>query len=593
MNKTKRLGKSTIRGIGRILCASALLGLVASCAQLLPQAGGNKSAETTGYLSVTIPEAAAWILASRAAESAGSATLASKALAYATSASITITDSAGATVLGPTTVTVSGSSAGSGSASLKVPSGEGYSLHADVYNSAYSATEAAVSGDASGTFSVQEGKTTAVTVTCLPAFPIALSLGSALSHNLTATGEAWYKLTGLVAGSKYHISQSNSNFRLGLFDAQGAYLDNGDYGSSTSFNFTSSAGGDVYIAVVGSDNTASEGGSISVIEAKCAITAFSFDGVSGSQSTIGEGTGSGGSIAVTVPYGTSLTSLVASFTASVGATVTIGTAAQTSGATANDFSSSLTYTVTGIDGSTKTYEVTVTPLLLFNYTSTGSACTITGVNDTWNALADANATKCELSIPSAIDGVPVSSIAETAFTSRRVITSISIPASVTSIGQYSFYGCSGLTSLSFESGIAIESIEASTFTYCTALPSITIPASVTSIGLTAFESCSSLTSIDFESGSALTNIVNNAFINCTALASFSIPSGVTRIGKGAFQNCTALSSLTALASSPPTAGSGFLSGASALSAIHVPSASLESYKAASNWSAFSSIMSGL
>ena len=64
-------------------------------------------------------------------------------------------------------------------------------------------------------------------------------------------------------------------------------------------------------------------------------------------------------ISVTVPYGTNLTNLIASFTTS-GQSVTVGSTSQVSGTTPNNFTSPVTYTVTAADGSTQNYVVTVT-----------------------------------------------------------------------------------------------------------------------------------------------------------------------------------------------------------------------------------------
>ena len=64
-------------------------------------------------------------------------------------------------------------------------------------------------------------------------------------------------------------------------------------------------------------------------------------------------------IAVTVPNGTDVTSLVAIFT-TTGANVKVGAAVQTSTATANNFVGAVTYTVTAADGTPATYTVTVT-----------------------------------------------------------------------------------------------------------------------------------------------------------------------------------------------------------------------------------------
>jgi len=86
-----------------------------------------------------------------------------------------------------------------------------------------------------------------------------------------------------------------------------------------------------------------------------AITAYSLNGSTG---TIDE---SAKTIAVTMPYGSDVTALVATST-TTGATVTAGsgTVAQTSGTTPNDFTAPVVYTVTAVDGSTATYTVTVT-----------------------------------------------------------------------------------------------------------------------------------------------------------------------------------------------------------------------------------------
>jgi hypothetical protein len=90
------------------------------------------------------------------------------------------------------------------------------------------------------------------------------------------------------------------------------------------------------------------------------ITAFGFTSAKNSVlSTNVTGVISGTDISVTVPYGTDVSSLVATFT-TTGTSVKIGIAEQTSGTTVNDFSSPKTYTVAGTDGSPQDYTVTVT-----------------------------------------------------------------------------------------------------------------------------------------------------------------------------------------------------------------------------------------
>ncbi|MBQ9746092.1 MAG: leucine-rich repeat domain-containing protein, partial [Clostridia bacterium] len=77
---------------------------------------------------------------------------------------------------------------------------------------------------------------------------------------------------------------------------------------------------------------------------------------------------------------------------------------------------------------------------------------------------------------------------------------------------------------------------------CTSLTSVTIPANVTSIGDSAFENCEALTSVTIPAN--VTSIGSYAFYGCTSLTSVTIPAGVTSIGAGAFQGCTSLTSVT-------------------------------------------------
>ncbi|MDR0304161.1 MAG: leucine-rich repeat domain-containing protein, partial [Chitinispirillales bacterium] len=84
------------------------------------------------------------------------------------------------------------------------------------------------------------------------------------------------------------------------------------------------------------------------------------------------------------------------------------------------------------------------------------------------------------SITKAVIGDSVTSIGSYAFYDCSGLTSVTIPSSVTSIGSYAFYDCSGLTSVTIPS--SVTSIGSSAFSYCSGLTSVTIPSSVTSIG---------------------------------------------------------------------------------------------------------------
>ena len=119
-------------------------------------------------------------------------------------------------------------------------------------------------------------------------------------------------------------------------------------------------------------------------------------------------------------------------------------------------------------------------------------------------------------------------------------TSFVWPDGVTTIGNYVFYECSGLASVTIPS--TVTSIGNSAFDSCSALTSIEVPSTVTSIGNGAFSKCSGLTSVSIPS--TVTSIGNSTFSMCTGLTSVAIPEGVTSIGNSAFSGCTGLTSVT-------------------------------------------------
>ena len=120
-----------------------------------------------------------------------------------------------------------------------------------------------------------------------------------------------------------------------------------------------------------------------------------------------------------------------------------------------------------------------------------------------------------------------------AFRGCSSLTSVTIPNSVTSIGDYAFCYCSGLTSINIPN--TITTIGGYIFQGCSSLTSVTIPNSVTSIGNSAFNGCSGLTSITIPN--SVTSIGDDAFMSCTTLTSVTIPNSVTSIGDYAFCGC--------------------------------------------------------
>ena len=222
-------------------------------------------------------------------------------------------------------------------------------------------------------------------------------------------------------------------------------------------------------------------------------------------------------------------------------------------------------------------------------------------------------TDTEIEIPERIGTNAVTTIADEAFIDRKDLTSITIPDSVTSIGErafcgcqklanqngfviirnvlygyfgnasnavipegvtsictHAFYECSGLTSITIPD--SVTNIGNGAFYGCKSLTSITIPDGVTSIGFETFKKCNNLTSITIPD--SVTSIGTMAFHNCSNLTSITIPDSITSIGFHAFYNCSRLTSLT-IPNSVTSIGDSAFSGCNKLTNIIFPNSVTE------------------
>ena len=151
----------------------------------------------------------------------------------------------------------------------------------------------------------------------------------------------------------------------------------------------------------------------------------------------------------------------------------------------------------------------------------------------------------EVTIPAS-----VTTLGNSVFMSCTSLTTVSISADLSSIGLNLFSGCSQLASVNIPA--SVTSIGGSAFYGCSSLTTIDIPANVTSIGISAFRGCTGLTSLSLPA--KLTTIDFYAFYGCNnaSLTSISIPASVTSIGQEAFRNCSSLATVTL--NSNPTIG---------------------------------------
>lgn len=173
----------------------------------------------------------------------------------------------------------------------------------------------------------------------------------------------------------------------------------------------------------------------------------------------------------------------------------------------------------------------------------------------WSAAIRTSTTGA-ITIPSSLGDCPVANIGDYAFYSCSGLTSVTIPSSVTGIGDSAFYNCSGLTSVTLPDSVV--SIGDSAFKDCSGLAdtngfviirnvlysyhgsddAVVIPDGVTRIGNSAFYYCRNLTSLTIPN--SVTTIGERAFAYCTGLTSLSVPDSVTSIGPYMFDCCSGL-----------------------------------------------------
>lgn len=214
-----------------------------------------------------------------------------------------------------------------------------------------------------------------------------------------------------------------------------------------------------------------------------------------------------------------------------------------------------------------------------------------------------NAQIKQISIPDT-----VTEIGEGAFQYCIGLTSFVIPPLLQKIPQYMLQGCENITAITIPA--AVTEIGEDAFGN-TGITSITIPATITTLGMSMLRSCVNLATINIqtnvteipdrfaqESGrtsvtlpDTVETIGDSAFSSSRAnLTEITIPASVTSIGDYAFAQNESMTTITCLAATPPTLGRNAFTMNTINTTIKVPAASVAAYKAAAGWSTWADII---
>ena len=189
----------------------------------------------------------------------------------------------------------------------------------------------------------------------------------------------------------------------------------------------------------------------------------------------------------------------------------------------------------------------------YAYTVNGGNATITkflGPDDSANPVDSASTVSYDIEIPEKLGIYTVTGLGKDSFTGYpfagdwykfgRNIRSVTIPQSVTSIGDSAFSFCIALTEVTIPQ--SVTSIGKDAFVGCEKLDSLTIDDAATSIGDWAFAQCYVLSKLSL--GKKIKTIGDYAFFDCRILDNVTIPQSVTSIGDYAFARCYDLTTLS-------------------------------------------------
>jgi uncharacterized protein YjdB len=181
------------------------------------------------------------------------------------------------------------------------------------------------------------------------------------------------------------------------------------------------------------------------------------------------------------------------------------------------------------EGQTITYVVTSEPTVTEN--GTAKLIYANGANKNLTGKVSIPATVTNQKMSYNVVGIDPS-----VFMDAKNITSITLPDTITSIGEDAFRNCAGLASIYIPS--SVKRIEPGTFAGCSSLKDINLPAGLSYIGDDAFTGCSSLVLINLPE--SLTYLGNSVFAGCSRLTEIYLPEDLKDLGTAVFSGCSSL-----------------------------------------------------
>lgn len=221
----------------------------------------------------------------------------------------------------------------------------------------------------------------------------------------------------------------------------------------------------------------------------------------------------------------------------------------------------------------------------------GASYTVTGIGS-YGSVGEGT----ELVVPNEYDGLPVTSIAASAFEGNGEIVSVSIPESIVSIGKNAFNGCTNISYIYFGAA-QMNDLNVSDYAFLNAGKDTdgirvvignkvsAVPKRLFSGNAVTYE-CANIKSIEFEDGSVCTEIGDNAFYYCKINESFIAPATLESIGSYAFNSSEidTVFDFSACLQIPSLASATM--GSVMRQSILVPAALYDEWITATNWAAF-------